>query len=391
MGALTGPGAPFAVVRGESGGLVYASGPRTLREFVETTWAYGDRPFLVCGERTWAYGEFFASSAALAGRLVGEYGLRGGDRVCIAMNDRPEWQVAFWAVQLAGLVAVPVDPSWGEEPFSYVVGDCAPRLVFAERDRLLPSVAGWASRAGARVVSLEEEREGGSGGFDPGVAPPDLDVRAEDPSTIFYTGTGTERAARPGPGAVATQLAQAGAVMNARFHAAVADLGRGRVPGFGPVAAIPLTYPFFHPASFADVYRAMAVGGSLVMKEKERERDNPEKSLPVGLDLRLAETSGPVLLDGRPTPVTEVRVAGPRGASLPDGEVGELWVRGQSLAIGYWGDPQVGPGPASGPTPTPGPTPAPGAFPDAGGGWFMTGLRAALGEGRVVRWDGDAR
>ncbi|MFF2523856.1 AMP-binding protein [Streptomyces liangshanensis] len=178
---------------------------------------------------------------------------------------------------------------------------------------------------------------------------------------------------------MATQLAQAGAVMNARFHAAVADLGRGRVPGFGPVAATPLTYASFHPASFADVYRAMAVGGSLVVGKQER--DNPEKRLPVGLDVRLAETSGPVLLDGRPTPVTEVRVAGARGESLPDGEVGELWVRGQSLASGYWSDPAAGPGPG----------PAPGAFPEGGGGWFTTGLRAALREGCVVRWDGDPR
>lgn len=43
--ALTGPGAPFAVVRAQdgeqAGSLLYASGPRTLREFVETTWAFG--------------------------------------------------------------------------------------------------------------------------------------------------------------------------------------------------------------------------------------------------------------------------------------------------------------------------------------------------------------
>ncbi|MFJ2649029.1 AMP-binding protein [Streptomyces sp. NPDC087420] len=328
---------------------------------METTWAFGDRPFLLIGERTFSYGEFFAASCALAVRLVGgEFGLRAGDRVCIAMSDRIEWQVAFWGVQLAGLVAVPVDTSWGEGEFTSVLDDCDPRLLFVDRVRL-PRVAAWAEAAAARVVLLEGEVEGA----DPAVAPPGLDVRPEDCSTIFYTGEG--RSGRPPLGAVATHLAQAGAVMNARFHAAVSDLGRGRgrIPGFGPVPVTTLTYPFFHPASFADVYRAMAVGGTLLVEEGERA--GAEGVPRVRVDGRLAETCGAVLLDGRPTPVTEVRVTGPRGEPLPDGEVGELWLRGQSLARGYWGDPVAGLA----------------AFPEGGGGWFLTGVRATVREGHV--------
>lgn len=80
--ALTGPGAPFAVVRVEdgvhAGSLVYADGPRTLREFVETTWAFGDQPFLVSAERGYSYAEFFAAASALACRMTEVYGLRPG-------------------------------------------------------------------------------------------------------------------------------------------------------------------------------------------------------------------------------------------------------------------------------------------------------------------------
>ncbi|MET9482180.1 AMP-binding protein [Streptomyces sp. NPDC006638] len=331
---------------------------------METTWAFGDRPFLLIGERTVSYGEFFAASSALAVRLVGgEFGLRTGDRVCIAMSDRAEWQVAFWGVQLAGLVAVPVDFSWEEEVFTAVFDDCAPRVVFVDRARL-SRVGGWAGAgaAAAPVVLLEGVLEG----VDPALAPPGLDVRPEDCSTIFYTGDGSS--GRPPLGAVATHLAQAGAVMNARFFAAVSDLGRGRgrIPGFGAVPVTDLTYPFFHPASLADIYRAMALGGALRVEEGERERD-------AGTGGFLAETSGPVLLDGLPTPVTEVRVTGPRGEVLPDGEVGDLWLRGQSLARGYWGDPEAGRA----------------AFPDGGGGWFLTGVRATVREGRVSRYEGE--
>jgi len=67
---------------------------------------------------------------------------------------------------------------------------------------------------------------------------------------------------------------------------------------------------------------------------------------------------------GRPTPVTEVRIAGPAGEGLPEGEAGELWLRGQSLARGYWRDEVA----------------TAGAFT---GGWFRTGDLAVVRGGRV--------
>jgi acyl-coenzyme A synthetase/AMP-(fatty) acid ligase len=39
---------------------------------------------------------------------------------------------------------------------------------------------------------------------------------------------------------------------------------------------------------------------------------------------------------GRAVPGFEIKVCGPDGAELPDGEVGQLWVRGDSRALGYW-------------------------------------------------------
>jgi acyl-CoA synthetase (AMP-forming)/AMP-acid ligase II len=67
---------------------------------------------------------------------------------------------------------------------------------------------------------------------------------------------------------------------------------------------------------------------------------------------------------GRPSPATEVRIAGADGEPLPEGEVGELWLRGQSLVRGYWRDEPAGAA----------------AFQD---GWFRTGDLATVCEGRV--------
>ena len=40
---------------------------------------------------------------------------------------------------------------------------------------------------------------------------------------------------------------------------------------------------------------------------------------------------------GRPLPGIEVRIADDQGRPLPPGEVGELWVRGEGVMMGYWG------------------------------------------------------
>ncbi|MFE7709775.1 class I adenylate-forming enzyme family protein [Streptomyces sp. NPDC057486] len=439
--ALTGPGAPFAVVRAQdgaqAGSLVYASGPGTLREFVETTWAFGDQAFLIGAERSYSYGEFFAAASALACRMTEEYGLRPGDRAVVAMRNHPEWQIAFWAAQLAGLVAVPLNAWWTEGEFAYALDDCEPRVLLVDGERL-PRVAAWAEKAGARVVVFHHrdgavpvgaERYEDLPAPDPLAAPPEVEIRPEDDATIMYTSGTTGRP----KGAVATQLAQVGAALNPRFHAAASTLARGVIPGQGPAPVTLMTFPFFHVAAFTGFYAAMAAGGSLVLMRKwdagealrlirehgvthyagvpvtalqllaaaERADDRLESlqmlntggaAAPPDLVARLTarygerieprngygltETSGGVLANfgadyrlhpgsvGRPTPVTEVRITGPAGEALPEGEIGELWLRGQSLVRGYWRDEVA----------------TAEAFTD---GWFRSGDLALVRDGRV--------
>ncbi|MFF8958856.1 class I adenylate-forming enzyme family protein [Streptomyces sp. NPDC014894] len=269
---LTGPGAPFAVERDEDGALRYAHGPRTLTEFVETTWAFGDRVFLIGESATCTYREFFAAASALARRFADAYGLRPGERAGIVMRNHPEWQIAFWAAQLAGLVAVPLNAWWTEEELTYALDDCAPSVLLVDGERL-PRVDGWRRRTGARAVVFHAEPGAAGDGIeryedfgtpDPYGAPPAVEVRAEDDATIIYTSGTTGRP----KGAVATQLAQAGAATHPRFHAAAAALARGALPGTGPAPVTLMTYPFFHVAAFTAFYSAMSVGGTLVLMRK---------------------------------------------------------------------------------------------------------------------------
>ncbi|GAA3064310.1 class I adenylate-forming enzyme family protein [Streptomyces roseofulvus] len=428
VGRLVGGGGPFEVRDG-----VYVRGPRTLREFVEVVWGFGDRVFLVDDGGRVTYREFFDACCGLARRLVGEYGLRRGDRVVVAMRNLPEWQVAFWAVQLAGLVAVPLNAWWTEDEFAYALDDCGPKALLVDGERV-PRVRAWARRAGVPGIVFRGEAEEGFVAYeaddDPLLGPPDVEVLGEDDATIFYTSGTTGRP----KGAVATHLAQAGAAMHPRYFAAVAALARGERPGGGAPVVSLTTFPFFHVAAFTSLYAVMAGGGTLVMMRKwdparalelirehrvthyagvpttalellalARESGDPLESLvllstggaaaPPGvtgglaagygerIDPRngygLTETCGGVLANvGAEYRAHPGSVGRPSPATevridgAGEDGVGELWLRGQSLFRGYWRNEAA--------------TRA--AF--APGGWFRTGDLARVdAEGRVTLVD----
>ena len=44
---------------------------------------------------------------------------------------------------------------------------------------------------------------------------------------------------------------------------------------------------------------------------------------------------------GRPIPILDMKIAGPDGAAVPDGELGELWIYGPTITPGYWNRPEA--------------------------------------------------
>ena len=110
------------------------------------------------------FGELSDDSNRLANALRAR-GIGAGDRVGIALPQRPETAVAHIAVYKLGAIAVPLSTRFGPDAMAVRLGDADPAVVLADReldgrrdDRRRPRAAGAARR---RVGSLRAGRDRG--------------------------------------------------------------------------------------------------------------------------------------------------------------------------------------------------------------------------------------
>lgn len=75
------------------------------------------------------YRQLWDRCARIAGGLKGR-GIVPGDRVAIRLGNSLDWCLAFYAIQLAGGIAVPVNTRFSEPEVKYVVDDSGSKFVF---------------------------------------------------------------------------------------------------------------------------------------------------------------------------------------------------------------------------------------------------------------------
>jgi long-chain acyl-CoA synthetase len=85
-------------------------------------------------ERRTSYGQLALSSRAVAGELE-RRGIVKGDRVVIWGANSAEWVAAFFGCVLQGILPVPVDLASNPEFVGRIIGEVAPKLVLADRDK----------------------------------------------------------------------------------------------------------------------------------------------------------------------------------------------------------------------------------------------------------------
>jgi acyl-CoA synthetase (AMP-forming)/AMP-acid ligase II len=355
-------------------------------------------------ERRITFGEHERLVASVARALEAEYGVGPGDRVAILAANCPEWILTFWATVSLGAVAVGLN-GWSTGPeIEYFLGDCEPALLVADRKRLarlggrdpgvpvvevesefgalerydpavpLPSVpigeddpavilytSGTTGRPkgainthrnfgsllalnyfhGARLA-LTRPAEAG--------APPLCQMVT---SPLFHvSGLHT--------GAVAFLLSGVKSIwLTGRFDPAVAMqvIEREQVTGWSFTETV-LHRLVNHPdVGRYDLSSVRQVGGggspiapSLIARTREV---FPNAKTAIGLGYGQTECAalatlnfGQELIDypmscGRPLPTVQLEIRDAFGAPVPDGDEGEVCVRGPMVMPGYWRRPEA--------------------------------------------------
>lgn len=83
--------------------------------------------------RALTYAELHQQALSLAGWLVAS-GVKAGDRVALFMQNCPQFLVAFYGVQAAGAVVVPVNPMNRADEFGHYITDPETRVVICAAD-----------------------------------------------------------------------------------------------------------------------------------------------------------------------------------------------------------------------------------------------------------------
>jgi 2-furoate---CoA ligase len=150
---------------------------------------YPEAPAVVDGPRRLTYAEL-ASQAAALGRALADFGIAKGDRVLIALKNRLEHVLAYWALQSIGGVPTPVNYRLTPRELRYVLEDCGARVALFESATaagMLEATEGWRGR----LVSVGDKAPAGAIPFPEllrsSEAPLDRVVSESDLSLLLYT------------------------------------------------------------------------------------------------------------------------------------------------------------------------------------------------------------
>jgi acyl-CoA synthetase (AMP-forming)/AMP-acid ligase II len=132
----------------------------------------------------------------------------------------------------------------------------------------------------------------------------------------------------------------------------IADHKMPAVTGVAPQLALMVRHPLMDELDFSAV-NAVVVGGAasppaLVRECRERFgagysiRYSSTESGGIGLGTALdADDEEALHTIGRPRPGAEASIRDADGNPVPDGEIGELWLRSDCVMSGYWNDPET--------------------------------------------------
>ena len=344
-----------------------------------------DKTAVFWGDDTRSFGHLHEESAAVAGALSGEHGVRPGDRVAIWVKNCPEFISAFFGIQKAGGVVTPINNFLKPDEVAYILSDSGCGLLITDEsmDEALPQLQ--EAVPGLRFLKVESFGDLAGGGV---VAEPD--GRGSDELAVIIYTSGTT--GRP-KGAMLTQGNLLHNIESCRKILEAEELDRFvlLLPMFhsfmltvcnllplilgGSVVLIRSLHPpknvmleivrhqatvmpaipaFFramlHDSVPKDLPLRAAISGAAPLPVETLNAFNEKFPFPLIEGYGLSEASPVVSFNplrgpwvagsiGRPVPDVEVSVRNEAGEELADGEIGEICVRGGNVMAGYWNRP----------------------------------------------------
>ena len=207
LAALTAPGEPYELCPQPLYGHtcnVFVHAPATLRQLFED--ARSDAEFIVFGDERLSYEAAWQRASQIGHVLVHELGVVPGDRVAISMRNYPEWILTFMAATSVGAIAVAMNALWQPEELGYALQDSAPKVLFADAERLERLAACSSLPNDLTVIAVRSESASESTSEAPHqldamlravtqaqgtVDMPPCDLHPDDDATIFYTSGST--------------------------------------------------------------------------------------------------------------------------------------------------------------------------------------------------------
>jgi acyl-CoA synthetase (AMP-forming)/AMP-acid ligase II len=391
------PATRFESHHGDRVVLCFADRPANVDQILrETVAKHGTRDAIIDGSRRYTFNELDKIADGIAAGLAAR-GVAPGDRVALLLNNKAEFAFVLFGALRAGCVVVPLNTREQKPELEFVLGNCGAKVLVHEADLVdrLPD--------GASVPALQHRFVVGGpvNGSEPfaalaadGFAPP-ATFDEEATAVILYTSGTTGKP----KGAMLTHMSMVMSAMHfetcwqltkddralmavpathvtglvailltmVRTGGATIILGHFKAADFLALATKErMTYTLMVPAMYhlcllqtkldgydLSTWRVGGYGGSpmpsatietlakmlpnlnLCNAYGSTETTSPSTLTPLGEGARRADTVGAMV------PCCEIRIMDDDGREMPQGETGEVWIKGGHVAKGYWDNPEA--------------------------------------------------
>jgi len=360
--------------------------PNLATLLTDTARRHAQRPALKLDDTTVSYEALDEASARVAG-LLQERGVGAGDRVGIMLPNVPYFAIAYYGVLRAGGVVVPMNVLLKGREVQFYLEDPGAKLLFAWGDFGEAAQEG-AQGAGAEAVLVKP------GEFEQllGEAEPVRDVadRADDDTAVILYTSGTTGTPKGAELTHANLLANVDVTSRTLAQISEEDVVLGALPlfhSFGQTCGLNTSVsagacldliPRFDPGKALEtidhdrvtIFQGVPTMYHAMLNHPERDRFDTSylrlcisggSALPVEVMRGFEEAFGCKVLEGyglsetspvasfnhpdrerKPgsigTPIegVEMKVVDEDGNEVPQGEVGEIAIRGHNVMKGYW-------------------------------------------------------